>query len=131
VPRRRGGEDEPANDRRPHQRDLLGNEAADGETEQVGVVKLHGGEERDRVAGHLLDGVRGGSGGTADSGVVEGHDPPGRRQRVDQRRIPVVQVPAEVLEQDQRHRALPAAGVTVGIVDAVSGSNQLVGKLSI
>ena len=84
------------------------------------------GEERDGVARHLLDGVRGGAGGAADSGVVERHDPPGRRQRVDQRRVPVVEIPAEVLEQDQRHRTLAAAGVAVGVVHAVGRTDQLV-----
>jgi hypothetical protein len=78
--------------------------------------------------GHLLDGVRGGAGGAAHPGTVERDDPPRRGQRVDQRRIPVVQVPAEVLEQDQRHAVLAAAaGVTVGVVNAVGGTDRLVG----
>jgi len=68
--------------------------------------------------------------GSADSGVVERHDPPGRCQRVDQRGVPVVQVSAEVLEQDQRHLAL-AAGVAVGVVDAVGRADQLVRQLRI
>ena len=76
-------------------------------------------------------GVRGGAGGAADSGVVERHDPPGGGQRVDQRRIPVVEIPAEVLQQDQRRRALAAAGVAVGVLDAVGRADSLVGKLRI
>jgi hypothetical protein len=110
---------------------MLRDEAADGEAEQVGLADPHGGEERDGVAGHLPDGLRGGAGGAADPGVVERHDPPGRRQRLDQRRVPVVQVPAEVLEQDQRHRALAAAGVAVGVVDAVDPADQLVRQLRV
>src|SRR5712692_4507306 len=59
---------------RPHQRDLLRDEAADGEAEQVGLADPHRGREGDGIAGHLLDGVRAGAGGAADSGVVERHD---------------------------------------------------------
>jgi hypothetical protein len=58
---------------------------------------------------------------------------PATRQRVDQCRVPAVQVPAEVLEEDQGHLALAlpmtGAGVTVGIVDAVGGADAFVGKL--
>ena len=38
----------------------------------------------------------------ADAGVVERHDPPVRCERVDQSRIPVVEVPPEMLEQNER-----------------------------
>ena len=49
-----------------------------------------------------------------------------------QRRIPVVQVPPEVLEHDQRHAALTAAaGVTIGVGNAVGGTDRLVDKLRI
>ena len=42
---------------------------------------------------------------------------------------PSFQVPAKALEQDQRHRAFAAAaGVTVGVVDAVGGADDLVGQ---
>lgn len=102
----------------------------DGEAEQIRLAELHGGDERDGIADPRLDGIRGGAGGAADSGVVEGHDPPGRCQRVDQRGVLVVQVAAEVLEQDQRHRAV-AAGVAVGVLDAVGGMHDLVRKLRV
>jgi hypothetical protein len=69
--------------------------------------------------------------GGADSGVVDGDDAPGQGQRVDQRGIPVVEVPAEVLEQDQRHATLATAGVAVRIVDAVGRADQLVRKARI
>ena len=120
---RRGRENQPADDSRPDQRDLLRDEAANREAEQTNLADLHGGDERDGIARHLLDGVGGGAGGAADSGVVERHNPPGRRERVDQRRVPVVEIPAEVLEQDQRHRTLAAAGVAAGVVDAVGGTD--------
>jgi hypothetical protein len=100
--RGRGSQNQPADEIGPDQRDLLRDEAADGEPEDIGPAEPHGGEERDGVVRHLLDGVRRGSGRTADPGVVERNHPPARCQRVDQRGIPVVQVSAKVLEQDQR-----------------------------
>ena len=36
-----------------------------------------------------------------------------------------------MLEQHKRHRALAAAGVAVGVVDAVGGTDQFVRKLRI
>ena len=124
--RRRGRQDQPSHDGRPDQRDLLRDEAADGEPEHVDLAEFHGGDERDGVAGHLLHDV-------AAYFPVEPPTPAlsnvmtrrCRGQRVDQRGIPVVQVPAEVLQEHQRHRAL-AAGVAVRVVDAVRGADQLV-----
>jgi hypothetical protein len=55
-----------------------------------------------RIAGHLLDGVRSGSGGAADAGVVEGHDSPRRGERVDQDRVPAA--PCSHLRHDRRSR---------------------------
>src|SRR5215472_14704270 len=66
------------NDGWPGQRDLLGYEAADGEPEDVDLAKVQGGDEGNRVVCHLLDRVRCPPGRAADSGVVEGHDPPVR-----------------------------------------------------
>jgi hypothetical protein len=97
--RRRGRQDQPSHDGRPGQGNLLRDEAADGEPQQVNLAEFHGGDEGDGVAGHLLHAVRCCPGGAADSGVVERDDTPGRCQRVDQRGIPVVEVPAEVLEK--------------------------------
>jgi hypothetical protein len=108
-----------------------GDEAADAEAEQICLAELHGGEERDGVARHLLDDVGGGAGEAADSGVAERHDPPlPRRERADQGRGPVVEIAAEVLEQDQRHRAF-AAGIAVDVADAVGVTDPAVWKLRI
>jgi hypothetical protein len=125
---RGGRQDQSTHDGWPPQRNLLRDEAADGESQQIDLTEVHGGEERDGVACHLLHRVRRCPGGATDPGVVEGDDPPGRGQRVDQRGIPVVEVAAEVLEQDQRHVILAAAGVAVRIVDAVGCADQLVRK---
>jgi hypothetical protein len=60
----------------------------------------------------------------AHAGVIEGHDPPARHQCVDQRRVPAVEIPAEVLQQNQRH--LTVAGLAVGVLDAVRSADELV-----
>jgi hypothetical protein len=126
-----GGQYQPADDGRADQRGLLRDKTADGKAQEIHLAVAHGGDECDGVASHRLDGVRGGTGGAAHPGVVERHDPPARRQRVDQRRVPIVQVPAEVLKQDQRHPTLARACITVGIVDAVGSADVFVGKLRI
>ena len=69
--------------------------------------RLHRLEERDRVVRHRLDGVRRAAGRGADADVVEGDDASLRGERVDQRGVPVVEVAAEVLQQDERHIASP------------------------
>jgi hypothetical protein len=56
--RRRGGQHNPPGDRWPDQRDLLGDEAADGEPERVHLAQLQGGDERDRFPRHLFHGAR-------------------------------------------------------------------------
>jgi len=117
-------QDHPTDQVRPDQGDLLGDEAADGEPEQVDPAELPGGDEGDRVVRHLLDRGRRHPGRAADPGVVERHDAPVGSQVVDQRRIPAVEVPAEVLEQDERQLAL--AGLAVRVVDAVRRPDKLV-----
>ena len=97
--RRRRGEDQAPDQGRPAQGDLLGDEAANGEPEQVHLAEPERGDERDRVPRHLLDRVGGGARRPADADIVEGHYPAARRQRVDQCRVPVVEVAPEVLEQ--------------------------------
>ena len=56
---------------------------------------------------------------------VEGDDASRRGEVVHQRGVPVVEVPAEVLKQDERHLA-PLAGIAVGEVDAARRADQLV-----
>ena len=120
--RRRGRKNQAPDDGRPDQRDLLRDEAADGEPEDVGLAEAHGGDEIDRVVRHLPDRVRGVSGRTAYPGIVKGDDPPVRGQGVDQRRIPAVEVAAEMLEQDERYLAL--ARIAVGVVDAAGRADK-------
>jgi hypothetical protein len=94
---------------RPGQRDLLGDEAAQGEADDVDLHEAEGVEQGHGVPGHLGDRPRGRAAGCADAGVVEGHDMAAGGQRVDQRGVPIVEVAAEVLEQDQRHVAVPVS----------------------
>ena len=72
--RSRGRQDHPAYDGGPGQRDLLRDEAADGEAEQVNLAQVQGLDERDGLVRHLLRGVCCFPGGAADSGVIEGDD---------------------------------------------------------
>ena len=119
-------EDQATDHRRPDQRDLLGDEAADREAEEVDRAELEGLEERDGIARHLRDRARRRARRSAHPGVVERHDSPVARQRVDQRGIPVVEVPAEVLEEHERRR--PFADLAIRVVDPVRGADHSVGS---
>ena len=105
----------------PDEGDLLRDEAADREAEEIHPLEAHRLDEGDRTVSHRLDGVGCRAARSGDADVVEGNDPSIRSQRVDQRGIPVVEVPAKVLQQDERHVAL--TNVAVGVVDPVLGDN--------
>ncbi len=79
-------------------------------TEQVDSLQAHRLDEGDRLLGHLFDGVRSRAGRRADTVVVEGNHPSIRSERVDEGRIPVVEVPSEVLQQDERTSPSPGRG---------------------
>jgi hypothetical protein len=118
------GEDHATGHRRSDQRDLLGDEAAEREAEEVDRVELEGLEERDGIARHLGDRARGGARRSGHSGVVERDDPPVARQRVDQSGVPVVEVAAEMLEEHQRRR--PGADLAIRVLDPVRGTDHAV-----
>ena len=103
--------------------DLLGDEAADGEAEQVDASEAHRLEEVDGTVSHGLDGVRRRAGRGGDADVVERNDASIRGERVDERGIPVVEVPAEVLQQNERDVAV--AEVAVRVLDPVPGGDSL------
>ena len=107
------------------ERDLLGDEAAEREAEQIDALELHRLEEGDRVVGHRLDGVRRRAGRGADADVVEGDHASLGGELVDQRGVPVVEVAAEVLQQDERDIAFTL--VAVGVLDPVVGRDSLCG----
>ena len=95
------------------ERDLLRDEAAEREAEQIDPLKAHRLDEGDGVVGHRFDGARRPAGRGADADVVERDHASIRGERVDERGIPVVEVAAEVLQQDERHFALTEVAVRV------------------
>jgi len=107
----RGGKHDASHEPRSCQRDLLGYEAADRETQEVDLSELERVEEQGRVIRHLGDRAWRLPAGAADAGVVEGDDTPVLCESVDQHGVPVLEVPSEVLEKDQRD--LSAAEVPV------------------
>jgi hypothetical protein len=123
---RGGGQHKPAYRVRPDESDLLGNEAADREPQEVNERKVQRVEKVDSVARHLLDLVRCYSGRDPDTDVVERDDAPLGAHSVDEWRVPIIEVAPEVLQQHQRHRA--GADFTVGVVDAVVGMGDLIGS---
>jgi hypothetical protein len=107
---------------RGDQGDLLPDEAADRETEQIDSLQAERVDEGDRVAGHRLDGAWRPAGRGADANVVERNHASIRRECVGERGVPVVEVAAEVLQQDQRHLAF--AEVTVRVIDRILGCDS-------
>jgi hypothetical protein len=102
--------------------DLLRDEAPDREAEQVDPLKLHRLEEGDRVVRHCFDGPRRRAGRGSDADVVERDHSSIRSERVDERGVPVVEVAAEVLQEDQWH--LTFAEVAVRVLDRVVGRDS-------
>jgi hypothetical protein len=100
------GQDEAAHRPGAAQDDLLGDEATQGEAEQVVAGHLEGVEEGDGVAGHLFDGAGSGAGGAGDAGVVDEDELALGGDGVDEQGVPVVQAGAVVHQADQRHAAL-------------------------
>jgi hypothetical protein len=101
------------------ERNLLRDEATDREAEQIHPLEVHRLEERDGVVSHRLDRVRSHARRAANAAVVERDDAPHRCEIVDQSRIPVVEIPAEVLKQNERRLTLTE--VAAGVLDSVLG----------
>jgi hypothetical protein len=93
--RRCGREHDAPQEIRADERDLLGDEAADREAEQIDPLKVHCLEEGDGAVGHRFDRVRRRAGGRADADVVEGDHASLCGERVDESGVPVVEVAAE------------------------------------
>ena len=104
APRCGAGEHEPADQPRTHQRQLLGDIAAEREAEHVDLGQPERVDEAQHVAGHVLDVVRNRTGRGADAAVVEQDDLALLRDAVDERGIPGVEVAPEVLQEEQRRR---------------------------
>ena len=84
------------------QRDLLRDEPADREPEEVDLVEAERGDERDHVPGRVRDGRSELAARGADARVVDQDDLALGCERVGERWIPVVQVAAEVLQHHER-----------------------------
>ena len=81
--------------------DLLRHETANREAEDFDAVERKCVDKRECPTCHLCDSARGNAGRAPDANVVERQDPSFFAQSVDQRRVPVVQVPPEVLEKKE------------------------------
>jgi hypothetical protein len=118
--RARSREHQAAHEPRPDERELLRDEPAEREAEQVDLAQLQRLEEAQRVVRHRGHRARRAAGRPADAGVVEQDHLAHRGQRVDERGVPVVEVAAEMLQQDQRRSAdRVVAEAAVRIRDAV------------
>src|SRR5215207_8962106 len=100
--------------------ECLGDEAAEGEGEDVDLAEPEGLDEGVGVVGHGLDRVGHLAGGGADAAVVKGDDVVVLRDGVDDARVPVVQRRGQVDEEDHRDAALRAE-FTVRVGDAAAG----------
>ena len=75
------------------------------------------------IEGHRPHGVRRAAGRGADPDVVEGDHTSMCGERVDERGVPVVEVAAEVLQQDERN--LSATDVAGRVLDPILGRDPL------
>ena len=98
----RAGEHEATDQSRAQEHELLGDVAAEREPEQVDLLDPEGVDEGERVASHRGDVLRDDAGGTANTAVVEEDHLSILRQAVDERWVPAVEVPPEMLEHHQR-----------------------------
>jgi hypothetical protein len=105
------------------ERELLRDEAADREAEQIHPLEAHRLDTGDRIVGHRFDGVRRRAGRGGDADVVERNYASIRSERVHQGGIPVVEVPAEVLQQYERDITL--TDVAVRVLDPILGRDSL------
>ena len=114
------GEDQLADEIRVLGHECLGDHAAEGEGEDVDLVEAERADEGVGVVGHRLDAVGNLAGGGADAAVVERDDVVLPGDRVDDARVPVVQVRREVDEEDHGDPALRPE-LTIGVGHAAGG----------
>src|SRR6202171_4158791 len=100
------------------QRDLLGDEAADREAEDINLLESQRLDEGDGVSTHLLERGRHLPARAGNARIVEQNHLSRRREAFGHRRIPIVDRPGEVLVENERHAAR-FAEATIGEADAV------------
>jgi hypothetical protein len=91
-------QNETPDERRSHERDLLGDESADREAEQVDLLEAERGDEGDDLPRRLGNRVARPSGRGTDTRIVDEDDLALAGDRVGQRRVLVVEIAAEVLQ---------------------------------
>src|SRR5712671_610195 len=95
-------ENHPAKDRRAVLRHLLGEYAAEGEAEYVAVGETQPVEKGKDVFGHFGHRLGDLASRASDSRVVEEDDLTSGGERIGDGRVPVVESPGEVLQEEQR-----------------------------
>jgi hypothetical protein len=121
------GQHETAHEGRFVQGQDLGDEPTERVAEQVDLRQPERADEVDDVRRGLGDVVAWRAGRTAHPGVVDGDDFAAFGERVEQRRIPVVEVAPETLQQKQRCCVgVRVAEAAVGVVDAVGCGDRQV-----
>jgi hypothetical protein len=115
MPKPPSGPVEASTSLRAAQGKFLRDVPADGEAQQVDATEVQRVEEGEGPGRHRGDRTRGVAGRAAHARVVEQDDLALGCDRVDQRRIPVVEVPAEMLKEHQgRGAGRPVAEPAVG-----------------
>jgi hypothetical protein len=123
-----GGHDQPADEGRPVQGNILHDVAAQRPSQEVGAFQAERADELRDAAGQAPDGCRDGAGRRIDAGVIDEDDVAFSRQDVEQRRVPVVDGAAESGKEDERHAARDpeaAVGVTGGRRVKMAGADQV------
>jgi hypothetical protein len=119
------GQDQPANQVRLPGRDGLGDEASEGEAQEVDLSHPQGTDEDNGVFRHGVDGGRHPARSAADTAVVEDDDVSVCGDPVDDSGVPVVDGRGEVVQQDERY-AGSVAQLAVG--EAVAPDLDVAGR---
>lgn len=123
--RPRAGKDGAADEIGCVEEDLLRDEAAEREANQVGRLQSQRPDRGDRVGGHFGHTERCRAAGITDTAVVERIDRPNRRQTLDDPGIEIVEVGAPVIEQHNRH---PNIRPEPAISETRAGSLNVLGR---
>src|SRR3954470_16385024 len=93
--------------------------ATERESEEVDPLQVERIDEGDRIPGHVGDVLRNGACGAGSPAVVDQDALAVPGQAVDEQRVPVVEVAAEVLQHHQRQR------IRLGFAEAAIGERTL------
>src|SRR5712671_4618879 len=131
--RGRADEDHATKDRRPVLGHLLGDHAAEGEAEYVAVGETQSVKKGKDVFGHFRHRPGDLASRASDSRVVEEDDLTSGGERIGHGRVPVVESPGEVLEEEQwsaRAVSEPPVGVAKAVcVEELRGRGRITSGL--